>query len=565
MGLYAALHMSGRSLQAFTTGIRVAGQNVANANTPGYIREELNLDPGHSYRIGSLVLGTGLQVSGIRQQINTFLESRSHIANGDSAAANARSEIYGQLETVLNELGDADLSTALSDFFGAVQNLANEPDQTTLRAALIGEGSDLARDITDIRTRVDDLRASQNLQVQGLVKEANELIDTIDRLNPQITQVEAGGLLQSDAGALRTQRYNALQRLSEIAPINYRDRDDGGVDLFIGNDWLLLDGAKQHLEVYAEPNRGLSLSYVRTSTTKSLLPDGGGQLGGIIDGRDEVLGGFIDNLDTLASSLIGEFNRIYSSGEGTVGYTSLTAERAIADSSAALNAAGLPFAVKHGGFDVKVVNGSTGEVTTTRINVDLDGLGGNDTTLASLTAALGGTDNVTASIDTAGRLTLAAANGYEIKFGDDTSGALAALGINTFFRGSDSASIGVHQALKADPRLLATGRGGGPGDNSNVAALANVLDKPISGLKGESLTSFYESVVSKVGQDAAAEKGLAQGSDAYLQSLLSQREQYSGVSLDEETIKIMEFQRSFQSAARLISTIDELLGVLMNM
>lgn len=565
MGLYAALHMSGRSLQAFTTGISVAGQNVANANTPGYIREELNLDPGQSYRIGSLVLGTGVEVAGIRQQINTFLESRLHIANGDAAAANARTGIYDQLETVLNELGDGDLSTALSDFFSAVQNLANEPDQTTLRSALIGQGTDLARDITDVRTRIDELRSSQNVQIQDLVKEANELIDTIDRLNPQITQVEAGGLLKSDAGALRTQRYNALQRLSEIIPISYREREDGGVDVFSGSDWLLLDGAKQNLEVYSEPNRGLNLSYVRTTTTKSLLPDGGGQLRGIIDGRDDVLGGFIDNLDSLTSNLIGEFNRIYSAGEGAVGYTSLTAERAIADSSSALNAAGLPFAVKHGGFDLKVVNSATGQVTTSRVSIDLDGLNGNDTTLASLAAALGGIANVNASIDTTGRLTLSSASGYEIKFGDDTSGALAALGVNTFFKGSDSASIGVQQALKTDPRLLATGRGGGPGDNSNVAALANILDKPIAGLHGESLTSFYESVISKVGQEAAAEKGLAQGSEAYLQSLVSQREQYSGVSLDEETIKIMEFQRSFQTAARFISTIDELLGVLMNM
>jgi flagellar hook-associated protein 1 FlgK len=565
MGLYAALHMSGRSLQAFTTGISVAGQNVANANTPGYIREEVNLEPNLSYRSGSLVLGTGVQVSGIRQKINEFLETRVHSAKGDLAAANAKSEIYSQLETVINELGDIDLSTSLSDFFSAVQNLANEPDQATLRQALIGQGSDLARDITDLRTRVDDVRSSQNLQLQDLVKEANELIDTIDRLNPQITQVEAGGLLQSDAGALRTQRYNALQRLSEIIPIQYRDRGDGGVDVSIGGDWLILDGSKQNLELYTQPDHELNVSYVRTTTTRSELPEGAGELRGIIDGRDQILGGFVDDLNTLSSNLIGEFNRIYSSGEGAVGYTSVLAEQRISDANATLNAAGLPFAVKHGGFDLKVVNTATGEVTTSRIAVDLDGLNSNDTTLASLAASIGGTANVSASIDTSGRLSLTAASGYEIKFGDDTSGALAALGINTFFSGKDSASIGVQKALKTDPRLIATGRGGGPGDNSNIAALAGVLDKPIAALQGQSLTGFYESVVSKVGQSAAAEAGLAKGSDAYLQSLLSQREQYSGVSLDEETIKIMEFQRSFQSAARMISTIDELLGVLMNM
>ncbi|HEX6987425.1 MAG TPA: flagellar basal body protein, partial [Planctomycetaceae bacterium] len=93
MGLYAALHTSGRSLQAFTAGISVAGQNVANANTPGYIREELNLDTNLPYKRGGLVFGTGVQVDGIRQQINVFLETRIHTAKGDHAAAKAASEI----------------------------------------------------------------------------------------------------------------------------------------------------------------------------------------------------------------------------------------------------------------------------------------------------------------------------------------------------------------------------------------------------------------------------------------------------------------------------------------
>lgn len=564
MGLFAALQMSGRSLQVFSAGIQVAGQNIANANTPGYIREQLNLNTNLPYKSGQLVFGTGVQVDGIRQTVNQYLETRLHAANGDQSSAQAISDIYTQLQDALNELGENDLSTAMSNFSASVQNVANEPDNVPLRQQLVGQGVSLARDITDLRTRVDGMREDQNLKVEDLVKEANGLIDQIDSLNPQIVKLEASGLLKSDAGALRTQRYNALQRLSQIILIKYHDRDDGGVDVFMGSDYLVLDGAKQHLETFTQPDRQANVDYVRTTTTKSLLPDGGGELRGTIDGRDQVLGGFVDDLNTLTTNLIGQFNQLHSSGEGQVGYTSITAERGVTNTTAALNTVGLPFAVQHGGFDVKVVNQASGQVTTTRVSVDLDGLNGNDTTLASLAASLGGIANMTASIDGAGRLHLNAANGYQLKFGDDTSGALAALGINTFFTGTDSSSIGVNTALQADHRLLATGQGNGQGDNRNVVALANVLQNAASGLQGQSITGFYNSIVSKVGQGAAAQNTLSEGAKAYVQSLTSQREQYSGVSLDEETINIMQFQRSFQSAARLISTIDQLFGVLLN-
>ena len=446
-----------------------------------------------------------------------------------------------------------------------MQDVVNEPDNAPLRQRLVGQGATLARDIKNLRVRVDGLRRDQTVQVEDLTKEANGLIDQIDRLNPQIARLEAAGLLQSDAGALRTQRYEALQRLSEIVPASFRQRDDGGVDVFLGSDYLVLDGAKQHLETYTTPDRDVAVTNVRTTKTKSLLPDGGGELRGIIDGRDQTLGGFVDDLNLLANTLIGEVNRLHSSGEGEIGYQSVAAERAVDDANATLSAAGLPFTIKHGGFDVKVINRTSGAITTSRIAIDLDGLGNDDTTLADLTSRLNATANLAASVDPSGRLTLTAAQGYELKFGNDTSGVLAALGINGFFTGNDAASIGVRADLQSDHRLLATGRGAGLGDNRNAVALAGTLDTALASLGGQSLSGRYELAVAKIAQGSAAAKTLADGSDAYLQSLLSQRQQYSGVSLDEEAVKMIEFQHAFQSAARLISTIDELYNTLLQM
>ena len=83
MGLTAALAMASRSLQVFSTGIEVSGQNIANAGTPGYIREEILLVPNAPFQSGNLIFGTGVTVAGIQQQIDVFLESRLHTANSE--------------------------------------------------------------------------------------------------------------------------------------------------------------------------------------------------------------------------------------------------------------------------------------------------------------------------------------------------------------------------------------------------------------------------------------------------------------------------------------------------
>ena len=540
------------------------GRTSPTPARPGYIREQLNLSPAGSYAKGSVILGTGVSADGVRQQIDKFLETRVNTALGDQAATQSKSNIYTQLEGAIAELGDSDLSTSISNFQAALQNVANEPDNVPLRQQLISQAGQLASDVQGLYGRVTDLRQQQNSSVGDLVDRANQLIDQIDKLNPQIVKTEVSGLLQSDAGSLRSQRYAALQELSQIAPITYRERADGGVDILTANSYLLLDGSKQHLETYTVADRDSSVDLVRTSGTKTNLPSGGGQINGVIAGRDSVLGGFTDDLNAIANAIIGQVNAIHSSGEGLVGRQTVTAERGVGDPAATLDAAGLPFAVKHGGFDVTLVNSQTGERTTTRVAVDLDGLGGDDATLNSLAASLNGVGNLTATTDASGKLTLAAADGYTIAFGNDSSGALAALGINTLFTGSNAANIAVQADVQKDQRLLATGRGG-TGDNSNIAALTQAFDSAGGTLGGQSVRQFYEATVSAVGQQSAAESAVAEGSSAYLDSLMSQREQYSGVSLDEEAIKLMEFQHAFQASARIVTTVDELYNVLLNM
>jgi flagellar hook-associated protein 1 len=562
MSLTAALATASRALEVFSTAVHVSSQNIANANSPGYIRDELTLEPEHSFERGGLIVGAGVKAAAVRQAIDQFLESRIHNTNSEAQAASARESIYSQLEGQLQELGDQDLSSRFSSLLAAVNEVVNQPEQGPLRNNIIAEGELLASDISGLRNRVDRLRSDQSTRIENLVEEANNLIDEVADLNLQIARQESNGLSTSEAGGSRTLRYNALNRLSEIIPIEYAERENGIVEISSGSDYLLFAGHRQHIETETVSDRGVQIKTVQFDQTHSAIPSSGGEIQGIISGRDEILGGFVDDLDLLASSLISAFNQIHTSGEGLEGYSTLTSTARVDDVNAVLSDAVSTGSITHGSFELKVTNRQTGITQVETIRIDLDGIGGNDVSLEDVRVAIDSAANVSASITTTGKLQLEAAPDFELRFANDSSGALAALGINTFFTGSDSATIGINTLIQQNHNLLATGQGGGPSDNRNVLQLATVFEQPLATLSGRGIEDFYRTVVSGVAQGTSTERAKAAGLDQFRASLVSQREQFSGVSLDEEAVRLIEFQQAYAASARVIRTVDELFDIL---
>jgi flagellar hook-associated protein 1 len=139
------------------------------------------------------------------------------------------------------------------------------------------------------------------------------------------------------------------------------------------------------------------------------------------------------------------------------------------------------------------------------------------------------------------------------------------LGVNTFFTGSDSSNIGVNSVVAANPNTFASGQGGGSSDGSNALALSQFASNPLAGLDGESLTTNYNALVTGVANNASAETTLSTSQNDFLQSLTSQQQQYSGVSLDQQAIQLMQYQEDYQASAKVVTTIDNLYQVLMQM
>src|SRR3954468_1622016 len=111
MSLFGSIQTGGNTLQAMQIGLQVVGNNIANANTPGFVRQEAVFVPAGVQKQGSLILGLGVKVDSIVQKIDKFVQARLIGAHGDRANAEVQEQVYRDMETLLNELTDkGDLS-----------------------------------------------------------------------------------------------------------------------------------------------------------------------------------------------------------------------------------------------------------------------------------------------------------------------------------------------------------------------------------------------------------------------------------------------------------------------
>jgi flagellar hook-associated protein 1 len=563
--LFGSIQMGANTLRAQQIGLQVTGQNIANANTPGYVREEVIFKPAPSYRYGGLILGLGVEVAGIIQKSDTFLENRLRTALSDQEGAGVEEDTYLQLEGIVGELSDTDLSTSLNNFFNSVSEILNQPESDAARNLAVLKGQTLAGDLNRLATRVGTLRENLNERVEAGVSNVNRLLEEIRVLNIKIANTEGGDVSNSDAVGLRDQRNTKVADLAKLIDITVNESPSGTISVYSGGDFLVTDGIARQLKISQSTDRGIAIAEPRVADTDFKLQFTSGELSGLIKSRDDVLGKFLDNIDGFANTLSFEFNKVFSSGQGLRGYSSLTSTNTVNSATAELDDAGLENRPVNGSFNVLVYNTKTKQTETTTINVDLNGLNG-DTTLTSLTNQLNSVSGLSATLDSQNRLTLRSTSAdQQFAFANDNSGALAALGINTFFTGSTALGLSVNSEIVKDPGKFAASRDGIGEDTKNGLDLASFQDRKLASQNDASITDLYDRLTANLTQDATIAKSVAEGARVYTDNLTGQSLAISGVNIDEEAIKMLRYQRVYQASAKYIATLDDLLQVLVNL
>ncbi len=553
----------GIGVSALTTSQRamdVIGNNIANANTPGYHRQVVQLSSVAPQRLDNLSIGRGVEVAGIQRLINEHIEETQIRQTAATGTSESQLSVATQLESRLSN-EKASPGARLETLFNRLEGLSSQLNSSAERKLTVASADQVAREFNSSATDLLHLRDDLDQSIGALVTEINPLTRQIAQLNAEIARQSTLGSAPND---LMDQRSQAVQQLSQKIGVEVLSGNQGQLTLMSGGAALVVGGRALSLEVARNADGEVGIRAAGTSTD---LPVAGGQLGGYLIARSETMPRYIARIDDLARAVAKAFNSVQTTGVGVAGaFTTLTSQQAVRDVTQTLTSAGLPSPPTAGTVIVAVTNTATGERTLTTINVDPTQQSLND-----IGNAFGTIPNLTAFVNSqSGTLSLMSAPGFKFDFrGDgttssDSAGLLGALGLNSFFTGGDAATLKVSSDLLSNADRLATSSSGQPGDSGNLQRLVALRDAPLMP-NGTTLSGDFLQTIADVGADV---QGLTEQFDTnqlLLDRLEQQRQSLSGVDTNEEMVNLLKFQRMFQIASRYINvlntTYDDLLSI----
>lgn len=553
--IQGSFYAAKNALLSHQMALTTIGHNLANAATPGYTRQRVELVPSTPQN--------GVEVSTIRRIRDRFLDF-SLLSEQQTLGKNeSQAGMLQRLEGIFNARPGAGLSAVLDQMFQGFQDLSVNPADQALRVNALDQGQRLATTFQGLRTRIDELKTDLTTEIQSRVTDANSLLSQIAGLHKQIIAARGG----PDSNDLLDQRDQLVTKLAEIVGVRVVDRTNGTVQLALSGTGVLLVDGTSTAPLTATVNTTTDTVDVTAGTSNIAVTPQSGSLASIVTARNSATGAVkqaVTDLNSLASTIIAEVNRLHASGTGRTEHTSLTAANAVSASGTALTAAGLPSTPVTGSFKV-IVHDSSGAVLSSTSVAVTAGV----TTLTDVQTALNAITNLTATIS-GGKLTIAAASGTTFTFASDTSDALMALGLNTFFTGSDALGIAVNSVVTNDVTKIAAAQADAnglvhPGDGANALAIARLRTKLAMSSGTATFGTFYGSLVSRVGAQTRDALAAVDQQQAAVQVVQSLQQQTSGVSTDEELINLTQSQNAYAATARFVTTLQSIFDTLIQM
>ena len=576
MGLTASLLIGQSALAASQAALQVTGNNLANAATPGYHRQRVDQTPLPGQYYGSKsFLGNGVGIQDIRRLLDPAVQSRLQDSISQEQFLSIGQSVLSGIESLTS---GTDLNGQLNTFFNSFSELANNPANPTTRASVVEQGASLAASIKDLRTNLVSQRTQVDQQLGTYVDQANTLVQQIADLNGAIVKAEGGQGGNNGDGSLRDKRDSLLGQLAQLTDISVVDNGNGSVNVLVGSTPVVQGTATRPLSFQLKTvNNQLQASVQMGGKNPQTLNITGGTIGGLLAERTGSIQKTIDDLDSTAASLIYEVNVLHTSGRPGTRLTDTTGSLMVEvpDQTLAFNdpanvtMSKLPIGPTTGTFTVRLTD-QNGNSSSSTIKIDLDGITNagtpgttDDTSLTTLVASLNAIPNLTAQITPAGQLKITTAAGYDVSFGNDTSGTLATLGINTYFTGTNAEDIDIRSDLRADPTRLVIGSD--DGKNETAAAIAKLRSKGVSTLGGQTFQEAWSGVTGRNGVALQSANTRAESATTVRQSLEAQDAAVGGVSVDEESINLIQYQQQYQGAAHFISVVDQMTQVLLSL
>ena len=614
-------------LLAFQRALTTTGNNIANANTPGYSRQRVDLSARRPEGFGYGFVGTGVDVVTIRRIVDQFAINQSRTADSAFGRFDTFSNYATQVDNILGDPSTG-LSSGLTTFFNAWQDVANDPASLSSRQALVSQAEAIADRFRSTASRLDTIASDVNARIGGAVRDINQLATSIASLNADILDAAGVGQPPND---LIDQRDSLLGELAKITNITVLEEGDGALNVFIGNGQALVLRS-QALGVTTAQNafdpsqldivyQGANGNQVITAGMK-----GGGELGGLLDVRANLLDPARNSLGQLATALAVSVNTQHREGMnllGTLGSDlfSVGAPQSLGNPSnlgsgtvatAVSDIGGLTndeYILRFNAGTYSLVRASNGQAVTmtgtgtTGDPFRAEGLsivvGGTPTSgdsfllrptrdaaaslrsvvtdpraiaaAAPIRSSVGATNTGGATISAGEVLNVnpALTNGVTIQFLSPTTYSVNGSGSFTYASGGNIDINGWRVQITGTPAVGDTftvqSNAGGVGDNRNALLLGGLQGLGVLAGGTQSIGEGFSGLVGQVGAQTRQASLNRDAQEAIASHAHEQVLAASGVNLDEEAADMLRWQQAYQAAAHTITVADEMFRTLISM
>jgi flagellar hook-associated protein 1 FlgK len=310
----ALMSLGVRAMAASYAQLQVTGNNISNANTPGYSRQQAVLVTAKGQYTGAGFFGKGVNVQTVTRSYDAFLTREAQSTSSVAAADQARADQLNQLQNAF-PLGQSGIGYASSQFFSAMSDLASTPQDASARQVVLARAGDLVSRFNASAASLDELQNGLRMDLSTSVKTVNQLAAGIADVNQKIAATQGSGQPPND---LLDQRDELISQLSQQVAVTTVPADDGTLGVFIaGGQRLVLGNQAATLQVTADPSDPTrsAIAVNDNGTVRNLASDSlGGGIGGLLQFQNHDLEDARNQLGQLAAAMAGAVNQAQSCG-----------------------------------------------------------------------------------------------------------------------------------------------------------------------------------------------------------------------------------------------------------
>ncbi len=606
MGIFATLHTGVTGLKASEVQIATTGNNISNANATFYTRQRVVQTTNGYITTGGVQVGTGTAIESIVRLHDEHAYFKLKNASTQQEYTGYLGQVLEEISQRFPDLKNTGILNNLENYNKAWNDFASNPNENATKIALVNATKTLAESVNEAHSTLKKIQQKVNDDIKSTVEEINRIGEEIAHINKQIYGEEA--LPTDHANELRDRRdeleltlsklVSAVASKNEIVQDNRFEQtitDPGHHYNLSVEGFSIVDGVNFHpLKLdYDDKNKSYSIYY---QTPDEKIHDltaklKGGQLGAQLDlrGRDYdklegaydngILQGYIDSLNTFSKTLINETNNLYAASaknSATSDYLEgLTGDVPLMNYDRTIQA---------GSFDIVIYDEKGTEKVRKTITIDVA------TTMNDLMRQINantddnndknaGNDvddfiNASFSYDSksnSGLFQINAKKGFKVSLEDKGTNFAGAFSVGGFFSGSDASDIRIKDSLLNDPSTVRASKNGVDSGNDMANQIIQLQYDKVSFYNKDgtidelTMEEYYRKFTGKIASDGENNNVIHKSNMTLYNSVYAEYQSKSGVNTNEELAALIQWQSSYGAAAKIVSTVDQMLDTLLGL